>query len=75
MNFYLEIQTVRPIFVNIKKDGIEFSYINENPEVAGKTEWGDFDTKMYANVLLDDKAGFDPEEDWHALLHHFSTPL
>jgi hypothetical protein len=55
-----------------KKDGIHFDYINENPEVAGKVQWGDFDTKMYANVILDDKAGFFPETDWHDLLNYFA---
>lgn len=55
-----------------KFDGINFDYINENPEVAGKVSWGDFDTKMYANVGLDDKFSFQPEEDWHALLHYFA---
>ena len=43
--------------------GIKFNYVNENPEVSG-TEYGDFTGKPYMNVLLEDKAGFDAEEDW-----------
>lgn len=49
--------------------GIKFDYINENPEVA--TEKGDFgyyEDKYYFNVMLEDKAGFDPYEDWGAII-------
>jgi hypothetical protein len=49
------------------KEGINFDYINENPEVKGKLNWGDFDSKMYANLVLDDKCGFTWQEDWVAL--------
>jgi len=45
--------------------GIKFDFINENPEVRTEEQnWGNFDQKPYFNVLLDDKAGFDPYEDW-----------
>lgn len=30
-----------------------------------------YDTKPYYNVLLDDKAGFDPDQDWIFLLTYF----
>lgn len=43
--------------------GIHFDYINENPEVKS-ADYGCFDTKIYFNVLFEDKAGFDPETDW-----------
>lgn len=56
-----------------RKDDVIFEHINENPEVAGKVKWGDFDTKMYANVGLDDKFGFSPEEDWVALAEYFGV--
>lgn len=48
-----------------EENGIHFDFVNENPEV--KTDlagYGCYDKKMYFNVLLDDKAGFDPETDW-----------
>lgn len=45
---------------------INFDYINENPEEAS-TSYADFDKKFYMNVILDDKAGFDPNEDWFEL--------
>jgi hypothetical protein len=44
-------------------DGIHFNWINCNPDVDG-TEYGDYSKKPYFNVLLDDKAIFDPGEDW-----------
>ena len=49
----------------MKEKGIKFDFINENPEVRTEEQnWGNFDQKPYFNVLLDDKAGFDPNEDW-----------
>ena len=45
-----------------KEHGIEFNYISDNPEVPN--EYGDYAKKPYCNVLLDDKAGFDPHIDW-----------
>jgi hypothetical protein len=30
-----------------------------------------FDEKFYFSVLLDDKAGFDPEADWQAIIDYF----
>ena len=44
--------------------GIHFDYANENPEVTNTNGYGDYTKKMYANVILDDKAGFDHETDW-----------
>jgi adenine C2-methylase RlmN of 23S rRNA A2503 and tRNA A37 len=46
--------------------GIKFDYLNENPE-CGNTDYADFGSKFYFNVLLDDKAGFDPEKDWKTI--------
>ena len=45
-----------------QEHGIEFKYVNENPE-AKNTAFGHFEKKFYFNFLLDDKAGFLPE-DW-----------
>lgn len=42
------------------------SYWNCNPEVSN-TETGCFDEKFYFDILLDDKAGFDPEIDWKVI--------
>lgn len=46
-----------------KSHGIEFKYVNENPD-APNTAFGCFDKKFYYNILLEDKAGFDHKKDW-----------
>lgn len=46
-----------------KGHGIEFKYVNENPEVVN-TALGCYDGKFYTNFYLDDKAGFEAESDW-----------
>ena len=46
-----------------KNDDIYFDFVNENPE-AKNTNYGDYSKKIYFNVLLEDKAGFEPEKDW-----------
>jgi hypothetical protein len=46
------------------KQHIYFDHHNDNPEVEN-THYGCFnDGKFYYDVFIDDKAGFDPEEDW-----------
>jgi hypothetical protein len=50
--------------------GINFEYVNVNPEV--KTDlggYGCYDKKPYFNILFEDKAGFDPESDWIEVLN------
>ena len=53
---------------------IHFDYINENPEVENN-DLGCFDNKLYFNVGIDDKFGFDAEGgDWKMVydrLNHF----
>lgn len=46
-----------------KTKGIVFTWINENPH-AKNTPRSDFSKKFYFNVLLEDRAGFEPETDW-----------
>lgn len=41
-------------------------HLNRNPE-EGSTDYAYFGDKFYFNVLLDDKAGFDPEIDIYAV--------
>ena len=43
--------------------GVIFTYANENPEIKDN-EYSCYVNKVYYNVFLDDKAGFDPETDW-----------
>lgn len=54
---------VKAILNKMKDSGIEFRYVNENPECPN-TELCDFNKKLYFNILLDDKAGFSIDSDW-----------
>jgi hypothetical protein len=51
----------------LKSWGIHFKFINENP-IEKDTEYASFTKKPYFNIVLDDKAGFDPNHDWSELL-------
>lgn len=56
--------------IEMKKAGIDFEYINENPEIEALStdpKSSCFDNKFYFNVGLDDKFGFDPEHDWQEI--------
>lgn len=46
-----------------EENGIHFKFSNENPEIKN-ISYGCYDRKFYFNVLIDDKAGFDPDQDW-----------
>lgn len=46
----------------LKENNIHFNYINSNPEVAERS-YADYESKFYINLILDDKAGWLPE-DW-----------
>lgn len=66
-----EIQEYVDLFA---KSDIKFAFINENPDV--KTEpngYGCYDKKPYMNVLFEDKAGFDPETEWKAVLDYMKS--
>jgi hypothetical protein len=57
-----------------KANDIEFTYINENPEVkTGEDGYGCYDTKPYISVLFEDKAGFSGEEDWLPILGYLKN--
>jgi len=51
-----------------KSHGVRFKHVNKNPE-AENTAFGFFEHKFYTNFILDDKAGFDPKEDWDMILN------
>jgi len=42
---------------------INFDFVNENPDFKGNS-YADFSKKFCFDILLDDKAGFDGENDW-----------
>lgn len=48
--------------------GIQFEYFNENPEVQNN-EISNFEKKFYFNVGIDDKFGFEANQDWWHLMN------
>ncbi len=68
-SFEKEIQLYKEFF---KEHGITFDYINENPEVI-ENAYGNYRSKPYSNLLLDDKAAFQPEKDWKPILTYLTT--
>ena len=50
----------------MREDGIMFRYYNENPEVKD-TDLAYFGEKLYFNIGLDDKFGFEAETDWREI--------
>lgn len=61
----------KDIITFMQENHIRISFFNENPEVKN-TMTGCFDKKFYFSVLLDDKAGFDPEHDWNTITEYMS---
>lgn len=47
----------------LEKNGVIIDYVNCNPDCED-TNIACFDKKPYYNILIDDRAGFDPEDDW-----------
>lgn len=56
---------------HFKENGIEFDYVNENPEYQNLS-FACFDTKFYYDIGIDDKFGFDAEIDWKMLYLYFT---
>ena len=57
-----------------EENDINFDYINENPEIPTNLEgYGNYDKKPYMNVLFEDKAGFDGDNDWYSVLQLLMT--
>lgn len=52
---------------DIEIDGFNCNIYERNTRVSC------FDHKFYFSVLLDDKAGFDPEHDWSDIIGHFNV--
>ena len=66
---YDEQSRVRQLF---NDNDINVKYFNENPEISN-TLTGDFTNKFYFSILLDDKAGFDPDEDWELIYKYLKN--
>ncbi len=57
---------------HFEQNGIHFEYANCNPEVEN-TALSCFDDKLYFNVGIDDKFGFDGENDWAEVIRVVNT--
>jgi len=65
---------IKEYYKQFRNDGIVFDFINENPEVSdAKGSFGYYDKKPYFNVLLEDKAGFNPLIVWEYLYKYFKN--
>ncbi len=53
-----------------KTHGINFDFINGNNEIPSP-HYADFSLKFFFNVLIEDKTGFDAENDWLPLYKYF----
>jgi hypothetical protein len=61
-----EIEQYHQLF---EANDIKFDFVNENPDVKTDNQgYGNYDKKPYFNVILDDKAGFDPIIDWPIII-------
>lgn len=60
------------IWVWLSEQGIEILNFNSNDSIKN-TETGCFDTKFYFSILLDDKAGFDPDTDWKLIYEYLKN--
>ena len=60
-----EIENYKRLFRN---KNIHFDHVNENPDISSNNgNFGYYKDKFYFNVLFEDKAGFDPEEEWEEI--------
>lgn len=57
-----------------KTKGINFRFVNSNPEIDDKRSFGFYKNKPYFNVLLEDKAGFNPK-DWKCIYKYLTKKL
>lgn len=60
---------IEEYFTFFKSLNVNFQYAGVNPEVENG-EYGYFNHKPYFNVLLEDKAGFDPVLHWKPILEY-----
>lgn len=66
-----KLNTYVEFFKNL---GVNFDYINENPEVLN-SDFANFGSKFYWNVGFDDKFGFDAEIEWTEVLEYFAQKV
>ena len=67
--YFEEMCTIFRFFEN---NNIKYDFFNQNLSVQN-TKTGCFDYKFYFSVLLDDKAGFDPDTDWKLIYEYLKN--
>jgi hypothetical protein len=55
------------ILLTLGEQGIRFHFVNTNP-LEKNNHLCDFNKKLYFNILLDDKAGFEGVTDWKLII-------
>ena len=58
--------------VKFKKDNINFKYINKNFEIRNN-KISCFDFKLYCDIGIDDKFGFDAEIEWKEIFNYLEN--
>jgi len=65
-------QEIEEYVRQLAKDEIVFDKINENLDISSNNgNFGYYEKKFYFNVLIDDKAAFNPEKDWEPIYNLF----
>ena len=59
---------------HFEENGITFNFVNENKEY-GNVSFACFDTKFYFDIGIDDKFGFDAENDWEEIYTFLTKKL
>lgn len=59
---------------HFEENGIIFNFVNENKEY-GNVSFACFDTKFYYDIGIDDKFGFDAENDWKEIYTFLTKKL
>ena len=59
---------------HFEENGIIFNFVNENKEY-GNVSFACFDTKFYYDFGIDDKFGFDAENDWEEIYTFLTKKL
>jgi len=64
-------ESIKKIKSILEKKGIKIDYVNENPE-AEDNEFYCNANKIYFNVGIDDRFGFEPENDWKPIVEYLT---
>lgn len=59
---------------HFKSKGINFDFVNENPEINNNS-FACFDSKFFYDIGIDDKFGFNPNEDWYIIFKLLNEKL